>query len=204
MRSVSAARHRAGDLSTQSSLLIRIRDHEEAAWDEFYSKYRHMIVMIGRRHQLSEADCEDLLQRVMLVCFRRLQSFVYQPERGRFRNFMARIAHNISCSMHRGACRTVPVKETITDYDEDVDRGFMREYEAFLLDRALAVLREEISRENYSAFELLVLQEKPVDEVIRLTGKRAETLYVIRHRCNKKLQRIFRDFEQALEQPDRR
>ena len=186
--------------TTRSSHLRRLKNGEDEAWREFYRKYRAMILAIGRKLHLPEKDSEDLMQEVAAVCHRRLQTFIYDRDRCRFRSFLFQVTANLSRNLRRKDRTSVPAKfvpaETaVPGMDEEI----MREYEQFILDRSFLILKESVDSETYLAFEMLFLEDRPVPEVAAVTGKTANTLYSIKHRCLRKLQTIIIELENELE-----
>lgn len=193
-----------GGYTTRSSHLRRLGAREEAAWAEFYAKYRAMIAAIGKRHGLAPADRDDLMQRVAILMCDRLRSFVYEPEKCRFRTFLHRVAVNLSRNIerkNREAHRPAPVLPACRDTDPD--GKFLAEYEEFLLAHSLDRLKRSMESGVYLAFEMLVVEERPIAEVAAVTGKTAGALYSIRHRGMKKLRAIIADIQSELGAPGR-
>ena len=188
--------------TTRSSHLRRLKNGEDEAWREFYRKYRAMILSIGRKLHLPEEAGEDLMQEVAVVCYRRLQTFIYNRDHCRFRSFLFQVTINLSHNLRRKnrkkiSLENLPVTETLPGLDED----FLREYEQLILDRSFLILKESVDSETYLAFEMLFIEDRPVSEVAAITGKTANTLYSIKHRCLKKLQTIIIQLQNQLETP---
>lgn len=81
--------------STQPSLLSRVRDaSDQAAWREFESKYRELILRYCRGRGLQQSDAEDVLQVVLISLSKSLRKFEYRPERGKFRGYLGRSVRN--------------------------------------------------------------------------------------------------------------
>lgn len=192
----------SGGYTTCVSHLRRLGANDDAAWNEFYIKYREMIFKIGAERQLSDNECEDLMQEVALICSRKLQNFVYDPGRCRFRRFLYRVARNVSFNLVRKKD-----KNTFDALDDDycaipeLDIQFMQEYEQFLLERSFAVLKDSISSESFLAFDMLFVQNLPIKEVVMQTGLSASALYTLKHRCLKKLRGIISDMMMSQETP---
>ena len=188
--------------TTRSSHLRRLKNGEDAAWSEFYLKYRAMIVAIGRKLHLPEDAGEDLMQEVAVVCYRRLQTFIYNRDNCRFRTFLFQVTTNLSRNLRRKNRKRIPLEifhadETLPGLDED----FLREYERLILDRSFLILKESVDSETYLAFEMLFIEDRPVSEVVAITGKNANALYSVKHRCLNKLQKIIIELQNQLETP---
>ena len=183
--------------TTDSGLLSRMAAQEEQAWIDFDAKYRSMISAVGRQRGISPDDCDDLVQEVLLICCRRIGQFFYDRNKGHFRSYLFAIVKNAAWQMLRKQSRPVP--EIPLEYDNGIDRIFMEQYERFLTETVLARLRERVSSQTYSAFEMLVLQQLPVEEVSAVTRKPPAALYLIRHRCLRILRRCIAEIPEAAD-----
>ena len=124
--------------TTRKSLLDQVQAGNEEAWREFYQKYRGMIVAIGRNRHLSEEECDELLQDVMRIFWKRMERFTYDPDKGKFRGYLSRITHYAAMKKwnQRGP-ETVTEESIPEEYGDEVDRALMEEYESFILREAL-------------------------------------------------------------------
>ena len=188
--------------TTRTSHLRRLGAMEDDAWREFYDKYRSMVYGIGRKHRLSGPDLEDLMQYVTAVCCESLRDFVYEPERCRFRSFLYRVVENVARNLRRRNFRARKAAFAVpAACESELDDKFLREYRDFLLQGALERLKREVSGETFLIFEMLEIEERPVPEVALMTGRTANALYGIRHRCFKKLRAIIDALPAELETP---
>jgi len=186
--------------TTRASHLRRLGDMEENAWREFYDKYRSLVYAVGARHGLAESDLEDLMQAVTARCCESLHDFVYDPEKCRFRSFLHKMADNISFGIRRrNRAAHRPARDIPDVCRPEIEQTIMLEYRKFLLKIALERLKRTVTSENFMIFEMLDVENRPVAEVAQLTDRSASALYVVRHRCLKKLRAIIAGMQLELE-----
>ena len=184
--------------TTDSGLLSRIAEADEQAWRDFYEKYRSMIIAIGQNRGFNQIECEDLVQEVMFVCCRRIgQLFFYDRSKGHFRSWLTAVIRNISWQQQRK--NRQPEPDELPDYDDGINLSFMQEYENFLLESCLKLLRQRVSTQTYAAFEMLCIQQLPTEEVSRITRKSPAVLYLIRYRCLRILRQCIEQIPEAAE-----
>jgi RNA polymerase sigma-70 factor (ECF subfamily) len=184
---------------TRSSFLDKIRSGNESAWFDFHRRYVKMIHHIGTQRGLSNAECDDLMIEVMLIFWKKMDNFVYDPHRGKFRSYIGRIAELLSLKILRDD-RKNPAVELSDEYPADIDSTCMDEWNEYLMDRALEDLRASVDTVTYQAFYMLVFQHRTVAEVSAVTRKSANTIYGIRSRCVKKLKKIIAGYRQFDEE----
>jgi RNA polymerase sigma factor (sigma-70 family) len=89
---------------TRASLLSRVRDSSnDAAWREFQALYHDLLIRFCRRRSIQEADAEDIVQSVMASLVKALPGFVYDPGRGRFRDYLFRCTDHAIARWRGGA-----------------------------------------------------------------------------------------------------
>ena len=180
--------------TTHSSFLQRIQSHKDEAWLEFNEKYAGMIYRIGHKRNLTKEECNDLMTDVMVIFWKKLDSFIYDRGRGLFRSYLARIAHFAAIKLFVSRqC------EDLFDYDNleyppEIDQIYMDEWRDFVLQKALEDLQSVIDTETYQVFYMLFVQERPVSEISLVTRKTPNNIYVIRSRCIKKLTAIIENY----------
>ena len=91
---------------TRASLLLRVRDaKDEAAWVQFVQIYTPLIYGYCRSRGLQESDAADVTQEVMRAVARAIARFEYDPQRGKFRNWLLTVVqsklHNFLAQQQR-------------------------------------------------------------------------------------------------------
>ncbi len=82
---------------TSRTLLMLVKDQgNDASWQEFTKAYHGYIYALIRKRGIAHEDAEELVQDVMVKVWKALGDFLYEPERCRFRTWLARICKNTS------------------------------------------------------------------------------------------------------------
>jgi len=80
---------------TRASLLIRLRDPQDAAaWTEFARLYASVIYGFARKRGLQDADAADLMQEVLRSVAGAVGRLEYDPGKGTFRGWLYSITRN--------------------------------------------------------------------------------------------------------------
>jgi len=184
-----------GDLhpvdTTRPSLLIRIRDHgDAAAWATFDQIYRPMLYRFARSRGLGHEDAEDVVQHCMSAVHEHIGRFDYDPDKGRFKAWLRTIVDNRIANLHRGRKDQQAesrdfrrVQERETPPDEEFEKIWMQEH----LWHCLRELRSEVEEKTYLAFEHYVIKQWPVDQVARELGMSANHVYTIKWRMTERV-----------------
>lgn len=179
---------------TRESLLIQLRDAENReAWFEFAAIYRPMVYRMARRRGLQDADSQDLAQRVLLSVAGSISQWKSDPERGRFRSWLARVARNAiidtfrrerpdageggSAVMQRLAQEPVPA-------DDELEREHRREVFRW----AAKQVRWEFEDTTWLAFWLTTVEGRSTADVAEELDKSVGSVYTAKSRVMKRLQ----------------
>ncbi|HLJ97009.1 MAG TPA: sigma-70 family RNA polymerase sigma factor [Gemmataceae bacterium] len=182
-------------LHTRPSLLTRIRDVRDAeAWKLFVETYAPLVYRYARRQGLQDADAADVAQEVMVEAARCLRTFVYQPERGRFRDWLGTVSRRRLARFHRqqkhqeagiGGADTDAVLEQATA--AQAEAAWTDEFNAQLLRIALERARPHFEVPTWRAFERVWIENRPAAEAAGELGLPIDAIYLAKSRVLKRL-----------------
>lgn len=187
--------------TTQASFLEKIRSGDEHAWFEFHRKYADMIRQVGASKGLSQSECDDLMVEVMVIFWKKMDHFIYDAARGKFRSYLRRIAEVLSLDFLRKKYRqNSSLQEHFLHYPEYVDADCMDEWRDFLLKQAMGDLRESVDAVSYQVFHMSFIGRHTIREISAVTRKSPNAIYIIRSRCIRKLKKIIAAYRQFGEE----
>jgi len=178
------------DLTTHPSLLLRLRNHEDkSAWIEFVRVYGPMIFGYCRLKQLQESDAADVSQEVFARLSNSFSRFEYQPELGRFRDWLARVVYRELLRFWNRSKRKNQELDTIDFFAlSDEDRGVWHDhFQAEILQSALGNIQKDFTAETWQAFHESWTQQRTPADVANQLGIGIEIVYVAKSRVLKRL-----------------
>jgi RNA polymerase sigma-70 factor (ECF subfamily) len=186
--------------STDHVLLGRLRDlRDERAWQDFVARYTPRIYGWCRKHGLQDADARDVTQTVLGNVVRGLHS--YDPRRG-FRKWLKAVTHNAWADFVHASRRGRGTGDTEVlrllarvEGRDDLVRELDAEFERELFEEAMARVRSRVDPTTWQAFQLVVFQELPGDEVAARLGLKVGAVYAARHRVRTMLQQEVRNLD---------
>jgi RNA polymerase sigma factor (sigma-70 family) len=82
--------------TTRSSLLCRLRDHQDhQAWLDFVALYEPVAYRLFRKHGLQDADARELVQELFVIVSKHIDRWNPDRQRGSFRGWLRRVARNL-------------------------------------------------------------------------------------------------------------
>lgn len=182
---------------TRPSLLIRLRDKEDSeAWGQFVEIYSPLIFSFARRCGLQDSDAADLVQEVMGEIHKSIDRFEYDPQLGKFRSWLYKIAKRTKSRIQKkqakqplgtGDSAAMAVLANQSDSHDEIQAFWDREYQRNLLQWAAEQVRPSINETTWQAFWMTAVEEKESQTVAEQLGLSLGSVYVAKSRVTKRL-----------------
>jgi RNA polymerase sigma factor (sigma-70 family) len=187
-----------GTPETRVSLILRLPNASDAeAWNEFVGLYRPIVFATVRRSGLQADDAEEVTQEVLLAVAGAVARWQPNPERARFRTWLARITHNLLVNFlyHRrrrgwdcGGSDFRELMEQQPDPAAVVEAELVQqEYRRCLFWAAANNIRQRVSESTWQAFYQNAVAGRSPTAVAAELGLSVSAIYVARSRVTAKL-----------------
>lgn len=182
-------------LHTRPSLLMHLRDPADGvAWRIFVATYAPLLYHWCIRKGLQDADAADVSQESLLQVARSIRTFEYQPQRGRFRDWLFLIVRRRLSRFREQQGRTVAAgsaeaEQALGQADmPPADSEWTAAFNAQVLRMALEQIRPEFEAATWKVFEQTWLAGQSAAEAAAQAGLSVQAAYVAKHRVLKRLQ----------------
>ncbi|MFN7575367.1 MAG: RNA polymerase sigma factor [Planctomycetota bacterium] len=179
---------------TRHSLIQRLQDGgDDAAWEEFASIYRPIIVRIALRKQLQFDDAEDLAQQVLLLVLKNIGNRKTDPARARFRTWLQTVVRNATMNAlsrrpkDQASGGTTSLQQLHQCPDKADSLWFDLEWQRETLRWVAQQVRGEFEPATWTAFWDTAIEQISAQEVAERIGKSVGAVYIARSRV---MQRI--------------
>lgn len=180
---------RVPEADTHSSLLVRIRNPQDrASWKDFVATYVPIIYRYLKQRGLQEADISDVSQEVLADVARCIANFEYQPERGRFRDWLGLLTRR---KMIRFWERTKKLEASPADSqlgESDIDGEWNEAFHSHLLRLAMEKSKPFFEPNTWEAFRRIWVEGESAATVSAELKLPIEAVYNAKSRVLKRLE----------------
>jgi len=163
--------------------------NDDAAWSQFVEIYTPLIYGYCRSRGLQDSDAADVAQESMRRVARAIGKFDYDPQRGKFRNWLLTVVqsrlHNHLAQQQRqpelAGATTLQLKidrdSTATD-----ESAWEADYYRAIFNWAAGRIRREFQESTWQAFWRTTIDERDGKEVAESLGMSVGAVYVAKSR----------------------
>lgn len=195
-------------LETRNSLILRLSDKQDIeAWDRFVEIYQPLIFRLVRSKGFQDADAEDIVQEVMVAVSKAIERWVPDPSKGRFRDWLFRIARNLMINYltrrkHQSFCAGRGMFVELLDehlehatQPTEVSKEFDLEYRRELFLIGAERVSQSVRTKTWDAFRLTAIEHRSISETASQLQMSEGAVLVARCRVLAR----FREVVQSLE-----
>lgn len=186
--------------TTQITLLQEVANQRDRrAWVRFVQTYGPLLYRYCRRRGLQDADALDVAQEVLLQVSKAIADFRYDPQRGRFRNWLGTVTHRAMLK-HSAKSRRTAIGEggaaseqslANCESQEPLDETWVESFNAHVYRKATSRLRPQFSAETWRAFQATFGEgrspKEVADELQRTVGWVYQAKSQVIHRLRKEI-----------------
>ena len=181
---------------TRASLLIRLKVRaDQAAWTEFVEIYQPVIRRLALRRGMQSADADDVSQQVVFAVSKAIRRWDIDPQRGKFRTWLHRVAHNaILNALTRGSREFGSGdSDLLRQLEQQPDRGgpdsdlLRLEFRREQFRWAARQIQEEFQSATWDAFWLTSVEGVSPEEAAVQLKKGIGSIYAARSRVMRRL-----------------
>ncbi len=179
--------------TTHATLLARlVHGAEPSVWDEFYQRYGGLIRSFARRQNLQPADCDDVLQDVLLSLTRALPEFSYDPCKGKFRSYLKTTTLRAIFKRkwrEKGDVTLEHIEEATqaASSDEVIEQHWEAEWRDYHVRLAMRTILVEFNAADREAFERYASRGADAKSVAAELGMSADQVYQAKSRIVSRL-----------------
>jgi RNA polymerase sigma-70 factor (ECF subfamily) len=162
--------------TTHATLLQRVAAGVDAtAWREFCDRYGELIQGFARRRGLQAADCDDVMQDVLIALTKAMPGFTYDPGKGKFRSYlktvvMRSIAKKNLQRSGEVALEHIEEATRAASTDADAEAAWEVEWRQYHLRQAMKTVETEFNATDRAAFQAYGIDGQAAEAVSERFG----------------------------------
>ncbi|MBN2448678.1 MAG: sigma-70 family RNA polymerase sigma factor [Phycisphaerae bacterium] len=184
--------------ATHVTLLKRLNDQQDSnAWRDFHERYGELIQGFARRRGLQAADCDDVLQEVLLSLSQAMPNFEYDPSKGKFRSYLKTVT--LRAIFKRGQKKNkrgeidleyIEQATRAATNDHATEEAWEAEWRQYHLRQAMLMIDAEFNDADRKAFQRYAVQGMDARETAEALGLSIDQVYQAKSRITKRLSEL--------------
>lgn len=187
--------------SISTSLLERVRCQDQAAWQELVRLFGPLVFRWCRSSGLSPEDAADVGQDVFRSVFVSLPTFRRDRPGQSFRSWLRTVVRSRICDATRakrlpsagGSDNQALLNDTPDAMSDAPSSDDDVEEKTLIYRRALEIVRARVTEKSWQAFQLVVLEERPVDVAAQQLGMTPNSIYLVKSRMMRQLRDLLEE-----------
>jgi RNA polymerase sigma-70 factor (ECF subfamily) len=189
--------HSQASESTSRSLLERARKRDPLAWQRLTDVYGPLVYQWCRRANLQAGDAADVMQEVFQSVFQSLDRFQKTRPEDSFRGWLWTITRNKIRDYYRahgdqpvaqgGSSAQQWLQQFADDDTSDAHEANREPQQAWLAQRAVALLHSDFEESTWQAFWLTGVEQQPAEAVAQQLGISLAAVYKAKSRVLRRL-----------------
>lgn len=182
--------------TTHGTLLARVAAGvDPAAWREFCDRYGELILGFARRRGMQAADCDDVMQDVLIALTKAMPGFTYDPAKGKFRSYLKTIViRGIAKKrlQNSGAIALEHIEEATRAAvtDADAEAAWEVEWRQYHLRQAMKTVESEFNAVDRAAFQAYAIDGLSAEAVAERHNLSVDSVYQSKSRIMKRLSAV--------------
>ena len=167
-------------MKSERSLIKKLKEHDEEAFDEVYQKYFRLVKHVAYQILPSDMIADDIVQETFFKIYQNIDS--YQNDIS-FSAWLCTIAKNLALNEKKKRSRLVSMPEYETeDYATTQENRFDQ-------DNLIKQIKELLGEKDYDLFILRMYYGLSYQEISDMTGETIAALTNRYHRAQKKVKK---------------
>ena len=183
--------------STQPTLLVRLGDRDDrAAWHEFCHRYGELIRSFARHANLQPADCDDVLQDVLMGLTKAMPGFRYDKSKGKFRSYLKTIALHAIFARLRAKKQDVAIDDVKSSAkglalsNEAIEHLWDLQWRQYHLRHAMRQIEAEFNEADRAAFNQYAVNGLGAAETAQALNMSVDQVYQAKSRILRRLENL--------------
>jgi RNA polymerase sigma-70 factor (ECF subfamily) len=182
--------------TTHVSLLAALAEgRRDAAWVQFCDRYGDLIRAFAQRQGVQPADCEDVLQDVLLALTQSMPEFRYDPAKGHFRGYLKTVTLHVIFKKLRRIADCRPAGELDSEaadapHATAAEEAWELEWRNHHIRRAMRTIEAEFNEKDRMAFHHYAVAGSHAQRTAELLGLSVDQVHQAKSRITRRLSEL--------------